>query len=236
MHVLVLWLGCQLPHAQGWRSCTAFGTRMNRTRIKFCGMTRAEDVQLACALGVDALGFIFAPRSTRLLRIAEAAELTAQVPPLVHRIGLFVDPDPELVHAALESAGIDVLQFHGEESPAFCAQFGAPWIKAIGMNSKTPPEAVALSHTAAWGFVLDAHGDGGAGGRGVTFDWTRVPASVTHPILAGGLDPENVFDAVTAVRPWAVDVASGIESAPGCKDAALMRRFVQQVKRADDAS
>lgn len=209
---------------------------VKRTRIKFCGITRSDDVREACALGVDALGFIFAPQSSRVLGIAQAAALTASVPPMVQRVALFVDPDADFVFSVLKSAAIDLLQFHGGEPPEFCAQFGVPWLKAIGMTARQSPETSMRAHAGARGFVFDAHGDDGAGGRGVTFDWTRIPASAAHPILAGGLDPGNVFDAIAAARPWAVDVASGIESAPGRKDVALMRLFVEEVKRADDAS
>ncbi|MEO6064310.1 MAG: phosphoribosylanthranilate isomerase [Lysobacterales bacterium] len=214
---------------------------MRRTRIKFCGMTRAEDVELACALGVDALGFIFAPRSSRVLGIEQARVLVAAAPPRVTRVGLFLDAPSVAVRAVLDRVALEYLQFHGDESADFCEQFGRPYLKAVAMGDATEPMDTVAAHPNASGFVFDAHARGGSGGGGVPFDWSRLPPPATAgskpvSILAGGLSAENVFEAVKQVRPWAVDVVSGIESAPGHKDAARMRAFINEVERADDAN
>lgn len=214
---------------------------MKRTCIKFCGMTHADDVALACELGADALGFIFAPASRRVLEIADASSLVAATPLFVTRVGLFSDPSRAVVQAVLDRVDLDWLQFHGNESAGFCEQFGLPYLKAVAMGGDRPGNVeVMTAHPRARGFVFDAHAPGGSGGGGVTFDWSRFPAnsptSKSRAILAGGLSPDNVFDAITRTRPWAVDVVSGVEAAPGRKDADKMRRFIHEVRRADDAS
>ncbi len=225
--------------------------RMTPTAVKFCGITRAEDIEIACALGVGALGFIFAPRSARALTPARATELVDVVTPGVTRIGLFVDPDVDEVRAVLDCVPLDALQFHGEESANFCRQFGLPYLKALAMGRGQGGEsgadrslgrdlgdasAVIKAHPEASAFVFDAHHPGTSGGTGVTFDWSRLDPSAPRPtmILAGGLDPDNVFDAIVKVRPAAVDVASGIECAPGRKHAGRMRHFMSEVGRAND--
>lgn len=209
---------------------------MSRTRIKFCGMTHADDVSAACALGVDALGFIFVARSARALSIPSAQALVAAMPCFVTSVGLFLDAPATLVHAALESVRLDCLQFHGAEDAAFCEQFGRPYLKAVPMGAAADPMATVAAHPRALGFVFDAHAPGGHGGGGVPFDWSRVPSAARAIVLAGGLSPDNVFDAIVQVRPWAVDVVSGIEDAPGRKDAARMRNFIHEARRADDAN
>ncbi len=208
---------------------------MNRTRIKFCGMTRFDDVTAASALGIDALGFIFVPRSARALSIEAARPLVAAVPSLVTRVGLFMDQPADVVHAVLEGVELDCLQFHGGEAAAFCEQFRRPYLKAVAMGDAVDPMATIAAHPRAAGFVFDAHASGGSGGGGVPFDWSRMPKAACAAILAGGLSPTNVFAAIVQVRPWAVDVVSGIEAAPGCKDAARMRNFINEARRADDA-
>lgn len=209
---------------------------MKRTRIKFCGMTRVEDVALACAYGVDALGFIFAPRSSRVLGIEQARALVAATPALVTRVGLFLDSASDEVRGVLDRVDLDCLQFHGDESSTFCEQFNRPYLKAVAMGDSADPLRTVVGHPNAAGFVFDAHARGGSGGGGVPFDWSRLPSPMRGCILAGGLSPENVFDAIVRVRPWAVDVVSGIESAPARKDAARMRNFIYQVRRADDTN
>jgi len=212
---------------------------MKRTRIKFCGMTHADDVALACELGADALGFIFVPASRRVLEVAHARSLVEATPLFVSRVGLFADPSRAAVQAVLDRVDLDCLQFHGNEDAAFCEQFGLPYLKAVAMGGDRPGIApVTEAHPRARAFVFDAHAPGGSGGGGVPFDWSRFPAptSTLKAILAGGLSPGNVFDAITRTRPWAVDVVSGVEAAPGRKDAEKMRRFIHEVRRADDAS
>ncbi len=209
---------------------------MTRTRIKFCGMTSVADALAATELGVDAIGLIFVPESPRALDVERAARIADAMPPLVTRVGLFRNASVTRVREALAHVAIDVLQFHGDETPEFCAQFERSWMKAVPMGALADADAVDAyleSYAAASGFIFDSHGGAGSGGSGATFDWLRLPRPCARPvILAGGLKPENVADAVRQVRPWAVDVSSGIESAPGIKDHAKMRVFVNEVYRA----
>lgn len=208
----------------------------SRTRIKFCGMVRPGDVRLAGALGVDAVGFVFAPGSPRRLRPQDAARLRDALAPLVDAVALFMDNSAAEVRAAIGQLQPTLLQFHGGEDDAFCRRFGLPYLKAIPMGGARAPSAAALRarYPGAAGFVLDSHAPGATGGSGNAFDWRRWPRGLTRPaLLAGGLDADNVFVAIAAAQPWGVDVSSGIERAPGVKDAARMRRFVAEVRRAD---
>lgn len=205
-----------------------------RTRIKFCGMTRSEDIATAASLGVDAVGLILAPRSARCLPLEEARVLRAAVPPLMSCVMLVMDQVPAEVERQVRILRPDLIQFHGDEDPADCVRPGLPFLKAVAMGDGGDASVAFARYAAAVGFVLDSHATGAAGGSGRRFDWDRVPRSPLRPILlAGGLDPDSVFDAVCRVRPWAVDVSSGIERAPGIKDSERMRRFVEAVRRAD---
>jgi phosphoribosylanthranilate isomerase len=207
---------------------------MTRTRIKFCGITREHDARAAAELGADAIGLVFAARSPRRVGVAQAAALAAAVPPFVARVALFLDAPPADVRAVLDAVPIDVLQFHGREDEAYCRSFGRPYIKAVPMGDALDVDAYLREHAAAIAFLLDSHSGGGQGGSGHAFDWSRVPARAARPIvLAGGLRPETVGAAVRRVRPYAVDVSSGIESAPGVKDYARMRAFAAAVRAAD---
>lgn len=204
-----------------------------RTRIKFCGMTRPEDVDSAVAAGADALGFVLWPGSKRALDEPRLAELVARVPAFVTRVGLFVDADPRLIERCVPY--LDLLQFHGDESPATCMAAGRPWIKALRMRDGLDLHTAANSYGGARALLLDAYRPGVPGGTGEIFDWSRIPASLAKPvILAGGLTPDNVAEAIAAVAPFAVDVSGGIEAAPGIKDAARMAAFQRAVRRADD--
>lgn len=204
-----------------------------RTRVKICGITREDDALAAARLGADALGFVFFPPSPRNLEAQRAAEIAAIVPPFVTRVGLFVDAEPAFVKAALAAVHLDLLQFHGDETPAYCAQFGVPYIKAVRMKPGTDLLQYAVSHQAAAGLLLDSYVEGVAGGTGTTFDWRRVPDEIGLPlILSGGLDADNVAAAIEAVKPWAVDVSSGVERAKGIKDADKMARFIKGVRNA----
>lgn len=208
-----------------------------RTRIKFCGLTTPEDALAAAALGIDAIGLIFVASSRRCLDPEPARAIAAGLPPLVSRVGLFQDPDVASVRTVLAAVDLDLLQFHGGESAAFCAQFGKRWLKAVPMGALADPhdlEQFLAEHAAAAGFVFDSHGGAGHGGSGQSFDWRRLPAASQRPlILAGGLNADNVAQAIRQLRPFAVDVSSGIESAPGVKDHAKMRLFVEEVRRAE---
>ncbi|MCE8034665.1 phosphoribosylanthranilate isomerase [Billgrantia tianxiuensis] len=203
-----------------------------RTRIKFCGLTRERDVADAVAAGADALGFVLWPGSKRCVDEARLAALAAQVPAFVTRVGLFVDQDAELI--ARSAVYLDLLQFHGDETPAFCAGFGRPWIKALRMRDDLDLHAAAAAYDGAQALLLDAYRPGMPGGTGETFDWSRIPASLEKPvILAGGLTADNVANAIECVRPFAVDVSGGVEAEPGCKDPRLLSAFAAAVAEAD---
>ncbi|MQP77403.1 phosphoribosylanthranilate isomerase [Stenotrophomonas sp. MYb238] len=212
-----------------------------RTRIKFCGMTRAGDIRLASELGVDAIGFVFARGSARRVAPAEARAMRQAITPMVDVVALFRDNSREEVREVMRTVRPSLLQFHGEEDDTFCRAFNMPYLKAVAMGGAEAVTARGLhqAHPHAAGFLLDSHAPGGSGGSGVAFDWSQVPSGLHRPfLLAGGIRPDNVFDAITSVQPWGVDVSSGIESAPGIKDGDRMRRFVEEVRRADmhDAS
>ena len=208
-----------------------------RTRIKFCGFTRTGDVRLACELGADAIGFVFAEHSPRRIAAEQARAMRQALAPLVDAVALFMDNPAEEVREVVRQVRPSLLQFHGDEDDAFCRGFGVPYLKAIAMGSEIAgqhPAALHLRYPAAAGFLFDSHGNGVSGGSGQTFDWSRIPAGIQKPfMLAGGLHPDNVFDAIAATLPWGVDVSSGIESATGLKDGDKMRRFVEEVRRAD---
>ena len=207
-----------------------------RTRIKFCGMTRAGDVRLASELGVDAIGFVFAGDGPRRMHVQEARMMRSALAPLVDVVALFMDNSVEEVRDVVRLVRPTLLQFHGGEDDAFCRGFGVPFLKAVAMGEGQSPTTQELRrrYPAAAGFVFDGHARGAPGGGGKTFDWTRLPHDLDKPmLLAGGLQPGNVFDAITTAMPWGVDVSSGIESSPGIKDGERMRRFVEEVRRAD---
>ncbi|MFH1870333.1 MAG: phosphoribosylanthranilate isomerase [Pseudomonadota bacterium] len=209
---------------------------MTRTRIKICGITREDDLATAVAAGADALGFVFYAPSPRYVTPQRAAQLVAQVPAFVTRVGLFVNESAETVGATLAQVPLDLLQFHGDEDASFCAAFGRPWIKA----ARVKPGFDLLEYASAFagapgisGLLLDAHVEG-YGGGGKHFDWSLIPQSLPLPvILSGGLHPDNIVEAVRAVRPWAVDVSSGVESARGIKDAQKITEFIAGVRDAD---
>jgi phosphoribosylanthranilate isomerase len=209
-------------------------TTSHRTRIKFCGITRHEDLLLAAALGVDALGFVLAQGSPRRLDPDAAAALRHRLPPLITAVALLRDPNEAEVRQAIDLLRPDLLQFHGSESAAFCAGFGLPYLKAVGMRGQQRPMTeIAAEFAGAAGLLLDGHGAGEAGGQGRSFDWSAANAAGRPLILAGGLDADNVGEAIRIARPYAVDVSSGIESAPGIKDSGKMEAFVRAVRRAD---
>jgi phosphoribosylanthranilate isomerase len=207
-----------------------------RTRVKCCGMTRPGDVRLASELGVDAIGFVFAHASPRRLRPEQARLMRNALGPLVDAVALFQDNSADEVREAVRHVRPSLLQFHGSEDDGFCRAFGVPWIKAVPMGdaANAAPNALQARYPGAAGFLFDSHATGESGGSGRGFDWSRLPRTLTKPvILAGGITPDNVFDAIIATMPWGVDVSSGIESAPGIKDGDRMRTFVEEVRRAD---
>lgn len=204
------------------------------TRIKCCGMTRVEDALLAARLGVDAIGMVFTARSRRQVSVARALAIRRALPPFVTTVALFMDDTSALVEEVISTVNPDLLQFHGAESDAECARFGHPYLKAIAMGDGDSSLPRLRDYPGASALLLDGHGSGEAGGSGQRFDWTRIPGGLGQPvILAGGLRADNVAVAIRLARPWAVDVASGVESAPGIKDATMLADFVAAVRAAD---
>jgi len=205
---------------------------VHRTRIKICGLTREEDVRAVVESGADAIGFVFYPPSPRYVSFQRAAELARLVPPFVTIVGLFVNPARHYVEEALETVPLQVLQFHGDESEADCTGYGLPYLKAARMRPGLDLLKYAASFPSAQGLLLDAFVEG-YGGGGETFDWSLIPSVLPLPlILSGGLHAGNVAEAVRCVRPWAVDVSSGVEAAKGIKDAARITEFVAGVQNA----
>jgi phosphoribosylanthranilate isomerase len=209
--------------------------RTQRTRIKFCGITRAEDALAAAALGVDAIGLVLTSGSRRFAGIERARQIRRALPPFVVAVALFMDDDVGFVAEAVATIAPDLLQFHGSEAAPDCVRYGRPYLKAIAMGGGLDWQTLVAAHPQAGGFLFDGHAAGEQGGAGQSFDWSTLPRNLGKPIvLAGGLVPENVGAAVRSARPWAVDVSSGIESAPGLKDMDKMRRFIAAVRAADE--
>ncbi len=205
-----------------------------RTRVKICGITRAEDAVQAAQLGVDALGMVFYAKSPRNINITQAQAICNVLPGFVTSVALFLNPDEALVKQVLDDVSIDLLQFHGTESAAFCESFDKPYIKALSIEGVRDIDALFNQYSSARSVLLDSHGAGKPGGTGETFDWSGIPEQLAKKIiLAGGLKPDNVAAAIKQVRPYAVDLSSGVESSPGIKDSNLMVRLMDEVKRVD---
>ena len=204
-----------------------------RTRVKICGITRPDDARAAAAAGADAIGLVFYPPSPRFLSVERAREIRDALPPFVQSVALFVNADAAQVAQVIGRVHPGMLQFHGEESPAYCAQFGLPYVKACRVAQGVDLLEYLRPFAGASGWLLDAHVEE-YGGVGASFDWALVPGSLERPlVLSGGLTIENVGSAVRRVRPWAVDVSSGVESAKGIKDAAKVAAFIAEVRNAD---
>ena len=204
------------------------------TRIKICGITRAQDVQAVAASGADAFGLVFYAKSPRHVTVEQAQAVMRAVPPFLSTVGLFVNPDEAWVREVLRQVPLDVLQFHGEEAPEFCAQFGRPWLKAIRVRPGVDLVQCAARYAGAQALLLDAWVEGTHGGTGASFDWGLIPRELPLPvILSGGLDAGNVAEAIRQVRPYAVDVSSGVEASKGIKDAAKVAAFIKEVKDVD---
>ncbi|MFP5403278.1 MAG: phosphoribosylanthranilate isomerase [Gammaproteobacteria bacterium] len=202
-------------------------------RVKICGITRIDDLHAACAAGADALGFVFYDKSPRQVSAEAAAALLRGLPPFVQSVGLFVNAEPAFVESVLNVAPLDLLQFHGDETPADCTRYGRPYLKAIRVKPDTDLLKCAADFETARGLLLDAFVPGVPGGTGERFDWNLIPPDLPKPvILSGGLDPDNVAGAVRSVRPWAVDVSSGVEVSKGIKDAQKIARFIANAKEA----
>ena len=205
-----------------------------RTRIKICGLQSIEEVRLASDYGADSIGLVFHAPSPRFIDLEKAIAVRCQIPAFVTVTALFLNESEEWVAQVVDQLKPDCLQFHGTETPQMCQQWGLPFIKAIPMASVAHPDQYASEYAMAQGFLMDSNAAGRLGGSGDTFDWSKIPSDFQYPlILAGGLTPLNVADAVAQVKPWAVDVSSGVEKSRGVKDISLIKQFCKEVHRAD---
>lgn len=203
-----------------------------RTRVKICGITRAEDALIAARLGADAIGMVFYEPSPRFVTIQQARTLLRPLPPFVSRVGLFVDADKDSVQNVIENVPLDILQFHGNESPEYCRGFNRPYIKAVPMKPGVSLREEEERHSEAIALLLDSYSASAAGGTGKAFDWSMIDSDLNKPIiLAGGLEAGNVAAAIQQVRPYAVDVSSGVEGGKGIKDASKMAAFINEVNK-----
>jgi phosphoribosylanthranilate isomerase len=210
---------------------------LHRTRIKICGLRVPEHATIAANAGADAIGLVFYGPSARYVQVHEAAAVAAVLPPYVMAVGLFVDATEADVRAVLGGVRLDMLQFQGDEPPEFCARFGIPYVRAVRMAPGVDLVDYAHRFPGARALLLDAHVPGEAGGTGRSFDWAAIPKSLPIPvILSGGLTPANVARAVREVKPWAVDVSSGVEAARGTKDPAKIVEFIRSVRIEDAAT
>jgi phosphoribosylanthranilate isomerase len=204
---------------------------LSAVRIKICGITRIEDALAAVAAGADAIGLVFYAKSPRAVTPAQAKAIVAALPPFVTSVGLFVDMPRAELRQLLAEVPLDLLQFHGDESPEDCAGHGRPFIKALRVKPGDDVAAAIARYPEAAGILLDTYVPGTPGGTGEAFDWSLVPRDAAKPVvLAGGLTPDNVGDAVRQVRPYAVDVSGGVEASKGIKDAAKIKAFIQRAR------
>ena len=200
-----------------------------RTRVKICGITRRQDAEIAIEMGTDAIGLVFYSPSPRAVTIAQAQDIVKGLPPFVSIVALFVDAEPELVRSCLSALTIDLLQFHGDESPEYCEQFDKPYLKAIRMRDDVDMIQVADRYASASAILLDSYQAGTPGGTGEVFDWSLINDIDKPVILAGGLTVDNVAMAIEQVRPYAVDVSGGVELSKGIKDKRKISAFMQEV-------
>ncbi len=203
-----------------------------KAKIKICGFTQAENAQKAASLGIDAIGLVFYDKSPRHVDIQSAVEIVNALPPFVNRVGLFVNANADFIDEILCEVPLDTLQFHGDESPIECSQYAMPFIKALRVNQGTNLIKMADDYHQSCGLLLDAFNEGAYGGTGETFDWGLAKADLDLPIiLAGGLNPDTVADAIKQVNPYAVDASSGVESEPGIKNIDKIKQFIKKVKK-----
>ena len=208
---------------------------MASTRIKICGITTPDDARAAIGCGADAIGLVFYAKSPRAVSLERAAEIAAVVPPFVSLVALFVNEPAGQIERILSTVPVDLLQFHGDEAPEFCRQFDRPWIKALRVKPGVDIQAACDLYGSARGLLLDSWQEGVPGGTGKTFDWELAAQELSLPfVLAGGLNADNVAAAITELRPAAVDVSGGVESAPGKKDTGKIRQFIAAVHAADE--
>jgi phosphoribosylanthranilate isomerase len=204
-----------------------------RTRVKICGITRLEDALSAIEQGADAIGLVFYAASPRHVSIAQAKSIVENLPPFITTVGLFVNAAPTEIVKTIEAVGLNLIQFHGDETPEQCKQFTLPYIKAIRVKSDTNLVQYEANFKDAKALLLDTYTDGLVGGTGQVFDWSLIPKTLQKPIiLAGGLNPDNVRQAIEQVHPYAVDVSGGVEASKGIKDAAKIAAFIRGVSNA----
>ncbi|WP_296592583.1 phosphoribosylanthranilate isomerase [Methylophaga sp.] len=203
-----------------------------RTRVKICGITRRQDAEFAVKSGADAIGLVFYEPSPRAVTMAQAAAITAQLPPFVSAVGLFVNATAEKVRQTLEQVPLSLLQFHGDESAEYCDQFNMPYIKAVRMQTETDLIQADKHFAEASALLLDSYQQGVPGGTGQTFDWSMITAVSRPLILAGGLTTENVAEAIRQVSPYAVDVSGGVEESKGLKSNNKISAFMREVTNA----
>jgi len=207
---------------------------MMRTRVKICGFTQAKDAVVAANLGVDAIGLVFYPPSPRYVSIEQAKEIVAALPAFVTVVALFVDEQESQIREVLSHVSIDCIQFHGDESAAACRVYNKPYMKAIRMKPGLDISEIARQYNDATALLLDAYHPGIKGGSGSQFDWDLIPEDCSLPVvLAGGLQLDNVRQAIQSVKPYALDVSSGVEAEKGVKDVAKMTAFIQQINKGD---
>ena len=208
---------------------------INRTRVKICGISTLETAQQVCDAGADAIGLVFYEKSPRNVSISQAKQICDALPPFVNCVGLFLDPSREFVDQVLREVKLDLLQFHGLETAEFCDSFSRPYIKAIGMkgiSTEAEFSKITEQYENAKGFLVDSHASGKAGGTGKAFDWKNVPQMQQKPIiLAGGLNPENIGDALQQLNLYGVDLSSGVESQAGVKDPEKIKQLMNEVYR-----
>ena len=207
---------------------------ISRTRIKICGISRLCDAQLVADLGGDAIGLVFHSQSPRAVEVDSAVKIRQAMPPFVTVTALFMNENESWVRQVMEKVQPDCIQFHGEETPEFCRQWSRPFIKAIPMGSVKDASRYAQQFPGAQGFLLDSNVAGRQGGSGDTFDWSKIPSTFDFPlVLAGGLNPSNVAAAIIQVKPWGIDVSSGVEQSKGIKNSELIVQLFNEVKRVD---
>ncbi len=209
--------------------------QLQRTRVKICGITTTEAAQWVVDAGADAIGLVFYPPSPRDVSIIDASRITKALPPFVQSVGLFVNAERALVEQVLADVPLSMLQFHGDEDEAYCNSFGRPYMKAIRVKAESDLQAIAEKYQSASGLLLDSYQQGNPGGTGHTFNWSQIPESLPLPVvLAGGLNAENVGDAIRTVHPYAVDVSSGVEIEKGVKSPEKIVAFMRGVKESNE--
>ena len=201
------------------------------TKVKICGFTNAENARQAALAGADAIGLVFYDKSPRHVNIDVAREIVAALPPFVNRVGLFVNANPSLIDEVLCEVALDTLQFHGDETVNECMQYGMPFIKSVGVSSETDLIKIADDFSKASALLLDSYSSNSYGGTGKSFDWSLARVEIDLPvILAGGLNSDNVAEAISQVKPYAVDASSGVESAKGVKDIDKIKSFISNIR------